>query len=57
MKNLATTMLALCFLVGCGGGQSSYDKCTDSKEHLWNKEIKGNQYEGNEAYWDAVKAC
>ena len=42
-------------LVGCG--QSSLDACYDSKDSLWNSNIKGNQYEGNERYWDAIGTC
>ncbi len=37
--------------------QSPYDKCVDSKDYLWNPAIDDNRYEGNEAYWNAVKSC
>lgn len=37
--------------------QSAYDKCIDSKKYLWNTKIEDNRYEGNEAYWNAVKSC
>ena len=56
MPQLVVTLSVLLVLLGCDG-QSALDKCTDSKAYLWNKEISGNQYEGNEAYWDAVKTC
>ena len=44
-------------LVGCGQSESALDKCTDSKSHLWNNDIKDNRYRGNERYWNAIKEC
>jgi hypothetical protein len=55
MKLLFSLSIITMFLAGCG--QSSLDACTDSKLYLWNPDIKGNQHEGNERYWDAIKAC
>jgi hypothetical protein len=55
MSKIILTFLSVIFLFGCG--QSAYDKCIDSKDYLWNPEIENNQYEGNEAYWNAVKDC
>ena len=37
--------------------KSSYDKCVDGKANLWNPNAKGNEYKGNERYWDAAKQC
>jgi len=57
MKHSAIILTALLLLVSACDRQSAYDKCAESKAYLWNSDIKGNQYEGNEAYWDAVKTC
>ena len=53
MKFISFVFLFL--LSGCG--QSALDKCTDSKSYLWNDNAKGNEYKGNERYWDAIKEC
>jgi hypothetical protein len=53
MKYLA---IAVLFILG-GCGQSALDNCTDSKSYLWNDSANGNEYKGNEKYWNAVNQC
>ncbi len=56
MKRIKYILPVIALLLS-GCGQSAGDECTDSKAHLWNSNISDNRYEGNERYWDAVKAC
>lgn len=55
VRELISIALIALALTGCG--QSSRDRCIDSKAHLWNENIPDNRYKGNERYWDAVNRC
>jgi len=55
MRAAYFVMILAVLLAGCG--QPSLDECTDSKAHLWNKNIKDNTYKSNERYWDAITEC
>ena len=55
---IARILMSLFFVVGLSAcGQSALDKCFDSKSYLWSPEATGNQYKGNQAYWDAITTC